>query len=64
MLTEIRFIELTEPSDTLKYTPFFNHFILQTIYTYFYSRILHFSDSVWGGIWCYSIEGSVFFLRL
>ena len=67
--------KLTQPSDTLNYKPVFKHCILQTILHIFVLFIflcnkIFFSrnwalfyitfDLVWGGIRCYSIEGSVF----
>ena len=71
----IRLIELTQSSDTLNYKPVFKQCILQIILHIFVLFIflcnkIFFSrnwalfyiifDLVWGGIRCYSIEGSVF----
>ena len=67
----VKIIKL-EPSDTLNCQPLFKHFILQTILHVFYlfmflrkkilftkKRAIFFLDLVWGGICCYSINGSV-----
>ena len=47
ILVGIGLIELTEPSDTLKYKPFFKHFILQIFLRAFLLLIF-----VWNKIFC------------
>ena len=58
MSVVIRLIELTEPSDTLNYKPFFKYWILQTILHIFLLVIL-----VWSKVFC-SKSWAVFFIFL
>ena len=58
MLVGIELIELTEPSDTLNYKPFFKHWILQNILHVFLFFIF-----AWSKIFC-SKNSAVFYIFL
>ena len=76
MSAGIGLVELIDPSHTMNCKPFFKRWILRTILhvalhlhlrgkkSFVLKSELHFIffDLVWGGIRCYSIKGSVFFV--